>query len=61
LNNDGTYTYQILEGWEKLPTNISPSLEEANTSIYVINAKWSEPETNTIDNFFADISNLSSK
>jgi hypothetical protein len=39
-NNDGTYTYTIFDGWEKLHIDIKPSEPEAINSIYIINAKW---------------------
>jgi len=60
-NGDGTFTYEVIEGWEKLPTNISPTKDEANTSIYIINAKWSEPETKALAEFFEDTSELTTK
>ena len=42
FNTNGTATYKIFDGWQKLPTNITPSIEEAQTSIYRIDAKWHE-------------------
>lgn len=42
--NNGTYTYTIFDGWEKLPINISPREDEAANGIYVINAKWKTVE-----------------
>lgn len=60
-NGDGTFTYEVIEGWEKLPINISPTKEEAKTSIYTINAKWSQPETKTLAEFFEDTSELTAK
>ena len=42
FNTNGTVTYRIFDGWQKLPTNIAPSTEEAQTSIYRIDAKWHE-------------------
>ena len=46
INSDNTVTYSIFDGWQKLPTNISPTLEEAKTSVYNIYAKW---YTNTVN------------
>lgn len=45
FNSDDTVTYSIFDGWEKLPTNISPTLEEASNSVYNIYGHW---YTNTI-------------
>jgi hypothetical protein len=59
FNTNGTVTYKIFDGWQKLPTNITPSLEEAQTSIYRIDAKWHEatvPLTGE-DGLFNNISN----
>jgi hypothetical protein len=28
-NSDGTFTYKIFEGWDKLPTNIAPNADDA--------------------------------
>jgi len=40
FNNDDTVTISIFDGWEKLPININPTLQEAQNSVYKINAKW---------------------
>lgn len=45
---NGKYYYKYLKGWEKTPVNISPTASEAETSIYVINGKWSEEEEVTL-------------
>lgn len=45
INSDNTVTYSIFDGWQKLPTNINPTLEEAKNSVYNIYAKW---YTNTV-------------
>ena len=42
FNTNGTVTYKIFDGWQKLPTNITPSAAEASTSVYRIDAKWHE-------------------
>lgn len=60
-NSNGTFNYSVFEGWEKLPINITPTKDEARNSTYVINAKWSEPETKTLDEFFANTSELTTK
>jgi len=58
-NANGTYTYSILTGWEKLPTNIAPVNDtEKNSSICVINAVWSDEVTATLDEIFADTTEL---
>ena len=61
FNQDNTVTITIFDGWEKLPTNISPSLAESRTSEYNIYAKWytktislNESDANSL---FADTSN----
>ena len=59
FNQNNTVTYKIFDGWEKLPTDIHPSVEEAETSIYRINAKW-YTETKPLmgeDGLFSDTSN----
>ena len=45
FNSNNTVTYSIFDGWEKLPTNITPTLADAQTSTYNIYGKW---YTNTI-------------
>lgn len=52
---DGTSaTYSYFKGWEKLPTNITPS---ASDEYYAIHAVW-EKNTVSINDLFADTSNL---
>ena len=55
FNNDNTVTYSIFDGWQKLPTNISPTIAEAQTSTYNIYGKW---YTNTISIDDAAANNL---
>ena len=50
-----TVTYSIFDGWEKLPTNITPSATDESYDIY---AKW-VTNTTTLANLFADTTNLS--
>ena len=52
--NGNTVTYSIFDGWEKLPTNITPSAADESYDIY---AKW-VTDTKTLDELFTDTSNL---
>ena len=62
IPNGNNYTYRIFKGWEKLPTNIDPKQEEANSSIYTIGPTWLEDTVNLDANdpngFFNDTTNL---
>lgn len=49
-NSDGTITYTIFDHWEKLPTNIAPTKEEAKTNTYVIGPVWREVRNIPINN-----------
>ena len=49
-----TVTYSIFDGWEKLPTNITPSATDESYDIY---AKW-VTNTTTLADLFADATNV---
>lgn len=58
-NSDGTVQCKYFKGWQKLPTNISPSIEEAQTSQYNIYGDWYD-ETKPLsgeNGWFYDVSN----
>lgn len=46
--------YSIFEGWEKLPTNIAPTINDTDYNIF---AKWSSGSTN-LTTLFSDVSTI---
>lgn len=52
--NNGQVTYSIFSGWEKLPTNINPTINDDSYNIF---ATW-DTQTVALVDLFADVSTL---